>query len=747
MTKTSGRTLLIVESPAKAKTVAKYLGRDYEVLASVGHIRDLPKSNKNAIDVPAGFVPHYEIVKGKETIVENLRQAAKAAKEVILATDPDREGEAIAWHIAEVLNSRKPQRIVFHEITKEAVADALAHPRRIDENLRRAQEARRVLDRLFGYDLSGLIWRKLRYGLSAGRVQSPALRILVEREKLIRAFQPEPYWVIKAELETAAGKLIIFDCSLEPKTEVATEKILIAARAGAWRILAVTEEETRRQPRAPFITSTLQQTASSRLGFSPSVTMRHAQRLYEAGHITYMRTDSTNLNVAAADALVALARAKFGDAYATDRRVYKTASKNAQEAHEAIRPTKISEASAGHGPAERKLYELIWRRALASQMTEARLRQTKITAGCADVSVPPFSANGQRIIFDGWLAADPAARNEEVELPKVSANETLTLKKIDSERKETAPAARYTEAGLVKELEKRGLGRPSTYATIIKHILDRGYVTKLNRALQPTATGETVSDFLSVNFENYISDAFTATMENNLDEIAAGELKYVTLLKNFYGPFQKAVQAKKDLPKINNLGAAPAALVCPKCGGLMVWKLGRSGKFLSCRRFPECIGARLESGAVLAEPKDTGELCPNCGTGKLVERTGRFGPFIACANYPKCKYIKRDPNDQTGDTGVKCPICQAGTLTAKRGRYGVFYGCTNYPKCKYIVKNKPTGKICGYPRPADLNGARPAGPCPYLMMAGTKTIPDRCSDKTCPNHQPHKLTDVKAKNF
>ena len=604
-----------------------------------------------------------------------------------------------------------------------------------------------MLDRLFGYDLSGLIWRKLRYGLSAGRVQSPALRILVEREKLIRAFRPEPYWVIKAELETAAGKLIIFDCSLEPKTEVATEKIIQAARAGTWRILAVKEEEMRRQPRAPFTTSTLQQTASSRLGFSPSLTMRHAQRLYEAGYITYMRTDSTNLNAAAAEALVALARAKFGEAYAAGRRVYKTASKNAQEAHEAIRPTKVSEPSAGHSPAEKKLYELIWRRALASQMVEARLRQTKITAGCTDANVPPFHANGQRIIFDGWLAADPAARNEEMELPPVGVNETLRLKKINGEQKETAPAARYTEAGLVKELEKRGLGRPSTYATIIKHIIDRGYVIKLNRSLQPTTTGETVSDFLSANFKNYISDDFTATMENQLDEIAAGELDYVTLLKNFYGPFQKAVQAKKDLPKINNLGAAPAEFICPKCGGAMVWKLGRSGKFLSCRRFPDCAGARLENGETMAGPKETGEQCPDCGVGKLVERTGRFGLFIACSNYPKCRFIKNDPKqEQAADTGVKCPICDEGTMTEKRGRFGIFYGCSNYPKCKHIIKNKPTGKICGYPRATELDGPRPAGPCPYLMMAGTKTIPDRCSDKTCPNHHPQKLTDIKAKN-
>ncbi len=741
MTKTATKKLLIVESPAKAKTIEKYLDHEYRVLASVGHIRDLPKSSKNAIDIPAGFVPHYEIIKGKDKVVEGLRQAARSASEILLATDPDREGEAIAWHVAAALEltKSKVKRVVFHEITKEAVREALAHPRPIDDNLRRAQEARRVLDRLFGYDLSGLIWQKLRYGLSAGRVQSPALRILVEREKEIQAFVPEAYWVITAELSTKTGVKSLFTCAIEPKTEEEARAILEAGKQGDWQVVSVKEEAVSRAPRAPFTTSTLQQAASSRLGFSPSLTMRHAQKLYEAGHITYMRTDSTNLNAAAASKMVALAQAKFGAKYANAPRLYQTKSKNAQEAHEAIRPTDIGQGAAGKTPAERKLYELIWRRALASQMVNAEMMQTKIIAKYSEAeAAPDFYVRGQRVVFDGWLAADPAARGEEVELPKLTTAEKLSLVEIKSEGKETTPPNRYSEAGLVKELEKRGIGRPSTYAAIIKNIIDRGYVEKIARSLKPTETGEIVSDFLVLHFGDYISDTFTAKMEDELDDIALGKLTYEKLLKQFYGPFHTAVASKKKIPKITNLGPAPDNLRCPKCDNPMIWKLGRSGKFLSCERFPDCTGARLASGEVMEGPKETGELCPDCG-GNLMEREGRFGRFVACGNYPKCKYIKRDASiNPASDTGVKCPICGKGTMIERRGRYGLFYGCSNYPTCKHLIKNKPTGKICGYERtPAD--GGTVSGPCPHLMMVGTKTIPERCSDRSCPNHNPHKL--------
>jgi len=726
------KKLLIVESPAKAKTIAKYLDGAYTVKASVGHIRDLPKSNKNAIDIPAGFVPHYEISHGKEKVVRELAALAKKADEVLLATDPDREGEAIAWHVAQALKLKNPKRVAFNEITKEAVQEAIKHPRKIDEDLKEAQEARRVLDRLFGYDLSGLIWTKLRYGLSAGRVQSPALRILVEREREIRAFRPEKFWVLTAEFIGAASVPTEFVCAIEPKTQTEADQIVAAGQKAKWQVAGVEEAEAKRRARAPFTTSTLQQTASSRLGYSPSQTMRLAQKLYEAGHITYMRTDSTNLSEFALAEIGETVKREFGENY-YERQVYATRSKTAQEAHEAIRPSHASVRVAGVSAQEKKLYELIRRRALASQMKAAALARTSVIARADDKSVPDFKATGSRVIFDGWLLADPGARGEENILPKFAANETLYLKSLTSTGKETEPPHRYTEAGLVKELEKRGLGRPSTYAPTIKTIVDRGYVEKNSptggRSLKPTETGEVVSTFLEEHFADYISDSFTALMENELDDIAEGKLTYLKTLKDFYGPFTKLIKEKKKLDKITNLGAAPANIKCPECGGPMIIKLGRGGKFYSCAKFPACAGALTLAGKKLEGPKDTGEICPECGEGKLMEREGRYGPFIACSRYPKCKFVKNDETNgqgQAGDTGVKCPVCGKGTMREKRGRYGLFYGCSNYPDCKNIIKSKPTGDLCSM--------------CGALMMAGTKTIPNRCSNKACPNHNPHKLT-------
>ena len=721
--------LLIVESPAKAKTIEKYLDNEFTVRASVGHIRDLPKSSKNAIDIEGGFIPRYVISPGKEKVVADLKALAKKATDVVLATDPDREGEAIAWHIKEAMNLKKPKRIVFHEITREAVQEAMKHPRLIDENLRSAQEARRVLDRLFGYDLSALIWQKVRYGLSAGRVQSPALRLLVEREKEIRAFIPEKYWVIEALLETQNKKEVNFTCSIEPKTEAEAETIVNEAKKSVWQIGAVDASNAVRRAKAPFTTSTLQQAASSRLGYSPSVTMRLAQKLYEAGHITYMRTDSTNLSQQALGEIASVVKKQYGDKYSKPQQ-FATKSKNAQEAHEAVRPTHASIFSAGHGPQEQKLYKLIWQRAVASQMADAELLKTKIVAVASVKSVPEFTANGQQIVFDGWLVADPTARSEDVELPKVKTGDPLELKNIFSTGKATEPPHRYSEAGLVKELEKRGIGRPSTYASIIKTIIDRDYVEKIDRALKPTEIGELISDFLSEHFGSYISDTFTAEMEDELDDIALGKRDYVKTLKEFYGPFTKAVASKKKIDKITNLGEAPKDIKCPLCDGPMVIKLARTGKFYSCAKFPDCVGARTIDGEVLEGPKETGELCPKCKDGKLVERDGKYGRFVACSNYPKCKYIKKDAvidgQEKAGDTGIKCNLCHQGTMTEKRGRFGVFYGCSNYPDCKNIIKSKPTGQICPQ--------------CGSLMMEGTKTIPERCSNKNCPNNRPDRET-------
>ncbi|OHB05844.1 MAG: DNA topoisomerase I [Candidatus Zambryskibacteria bacterium RIFCSPLOWO2_01_FULL_47_14] len=726
--------LVIVESPSKAKTIEKYLGEDFTVRASVGHIRDLPKSNKKAIDIPAGFVPHYEISKGKEKVVHELQNLARKADSVILATDPDREGEAIAWHIQTLLpENQKTKRVRFYEITKETVKEAIKNPDQIDMKLVKAQEARRVLDRLVGYDLSGLIWKKVRYGLSAGRVQSPALRIIMEREREIRAFVPEKFWRITGLFETERKDKIMMECSEEPRDEKLTQKILEEGKKNDWVIKAVKENEQKRSPRAPFTTSTLQQTASSRLGFSPSRTMQIAQKLYEAGHITYMRTDSTNLNAAAQNQILSLIKKEYGEKYA-ESRIYKTKSKNAQEAHEAIRPTHIDKLHLGH-EIEDKLYRLIWERAISSQMADAKLLRTKIVANLKNnAGIPDFAANGSRLLFDGWLAADRASRGDDIELPLCKENEKLKLIELSDEEKFTEPPGRYSEAGLIKELEQRGIGRPSTYASIMKTIEERGYVRKEGKTLFPTDTGEVVSDFLEKHFSKYISDTFTAEMEDELDEISRGEREYEKTLRDFYGPFAGDVKSKEKLEKATNLGDAPENIKCPKCGASMIIKLSRGGKFYSCSKYPDCDGALMLDGTELQGPKETGEMCPECGKtkgGKLVikERRDGSGTFIACSRYPKCKFVKSDEaDDAKKKTGVICPECKKGEIVERRGRFGIFYSCSNYPKCKFAIKAKPTGEICKL--------------CGSLMMEGTKTIPVRCSNKSCPNHNPHKIKKI-----
>jgi DNA topoisomerase-1 len=667
--------LLIVESPAKAKTISKYLDGKYRVVASIGHIRDLPKSNKKAIDIAGGFVPHYEISPGKEKVVAEIRALAAKADEIVLATDPDREGEAIAWHIAEATGLDDPanglpvpKRVVFHEITKDAVQEAIEHPREIDQNLRRAQEARRVLDRLVGYDLSGLIWKKVRYGLSAGRVQSPALRIVMEREREIRAFKSHKFWVIEADVKAAKAKngtaeknknagttkaadgKFTVTCTEEPTDFKEVEKILEIARGAIggthsktndakWHVVSVEETEVGRSPRAPFITSTLQQTASSRLGFAPSRTMSIAQRLYEAGLITYMRTDSTNLSKVALAQAAAIIEKNYGKKY-HQFRTYASKSKNAQEAHEAIRPTNLSTQNAGHNDEQKKLYRLIWQRTLACQMAEARMLRTRILANVVSKTIPDFAANGSRTIFDGWLAADPEARGDDVELPKVAANDALDLIEARSIEKETQPPPRYTEAGLVKELEKRGIGRPSTYASIIRTIEDRGYVEKENKALKPTDTGDVVSSFLEENFMKYINDSFTAEMEDSLDDIALGKRDYVKTLKDFYTPFAREVKEKEKTAKLTTLGDADAKFVCPKCGSPMIIKLGRGGKFLSCSRYPDCDGALMMDGM---EIKKTTPIGHDPATGlPIYVLVGRFGPYVQLGEkVPKVKKVKK----------------------------------------------------------------------------------------------------------
>jgi len=733
--------LLIVESPSKAKTIEKYLDGAFTVRASIGHIRDLPKSNKEAIDIPAGFVPKYEISKGKDKVVHELKSLAEKATEIMLATDPDREGEAISWHLKELLDEDKKvkapiKRVTFHEITKEAVIEALKNPRDIDLDLVKAQEARRVLDRLVGYDLSGIIWKKVRYGLSAGRVQSPALRIIMEREREIRAFIPEKYWTLEGLFETNKKNKITLSCTDEPRDEKIVDNILKLGKSEKWFVKDLKTSEQKRSPRAPFTTSTIQQTASTRLGFSPSRTMQVAQKLYEAGHITYMRTDSTNLSVQAKTQILTLINKKYGKEYAEEH-VYKTKSKNAQEAHEAIRPTHVENISAGMNEEQKKLYQLIWERTVSSQMSDAKLLKTKIIANIKNGEIPDFTANGSRVLFPGWLICETGARGEDVELPEVTIGEELKLIELNSTEKATEPPNRYTEAGLVKELEARDIGRPSTYASIMKTIEDRGYVRKEGKTLFPTDTGDVVSSFLEDNFANYISDTFTAEMEDELDDISNGKREYAKTLKDFYIPFQKEVKEKDKLAKATNMGEAPSDILCPKCESSMIIKLSRGGKFYSCSKYPDCDGARTIEGEILDGPKETGEMCPLCGEkkgksggGKLVIRVRRdgTGTFISCSRYPKCKFIKQDEEEiKRKMTDITCPTCQKGKMMERKGRFGIFYSCSNYPDCKNAIKAKPTGNICPL--------------CQSLMMEGTKTIPERCSNKMCRNHNPHKNGD------
>lgn len=645
---TNRMKLLIVESPAKAKTIGKYLGNGFTVTASIGHVRDLPKSNKKAIDIEGGFIPHYEISKGKEKVISEIKSLAKKADEILLAMDPDREGEAIAWHVEEEIKKLKIKdlkirRVSYHEITKEAIEEALKHPRSIDQNLRKAQEARRVLDRLVGYDLSGLIWKKVRYGLSAGRVQSPALRILMEREREIRAFIPETFFVISADLSTSKKEKFKVICEEEPKTDIEATKIYEKAKSGKWEVLDVIESEAKRSPRAPFTTSTLQQTASTRLGFSPKRTMMTAQKLYEAGHITYMRTDSTSMAGSALAQIKQVVSKKYGDKL-HQVRVFKTKSKNAQEAHEAIRPTHFEKENLGHSEDQKRLYRLIWERSVSSQMKDAKIMRTKIVTNIETGDIPNFSANGSRVLEDGWLLCDSGAKGEDVILPNVKQKDALDLIDLEKLEKQTEPPNRYSEAGLIKELEKRGIGRPSTYASIINTIIERGYVDKDGRTLKPTDTGDVVSTFLENNFEEYISDTFTAEMEDKLDDIAEGKREYEKTLSEFYKPFIKEVKEKEKTAKLTTLGDADPNLKCPICDAGMIVKLGKGGKFLSCERFPECSGMRNIDGSEVKEAEPIG-VDPESGLPILV-MDGRFGPYVQLGN-PTSQKLRGTPTKKS----------------------------------------------------------------------------------------------------
>ncbi|GIW68972.1 MAG: DNA topoisomerase 1 [Candidatus Parcubacteria bacterium] len=695
--------LVVVESPAKARTIQKYLkalsqetGDEYVVRASMGHIRDLPKNNRDAVDIEGGFIPRYVVAKGKEKVVRELKALATKANKVVLATDPDREGEAIAWHIAELLDlpPERYERVVFHEITKDAVGEAFRHPRSIDEHLRLAQEARRVLDRIVGYDLSGLLWKKVRYGLSAGRVQSPALRILVEREREIRAFVPQQYFVLTAHTQTPQGESLAIALTKEPASQEEVEVIAQKARESEWVVVSVEAKEESRAAPAPFITSTLQQAASSRLGFTPVRTMRAAQALYEAGHITYMRTDSPTLSEQALRALEKAVISEFGKEY-HETHQFRAKSKTAQEAHEAIRPTNPSRETAGATEDQRRLYALIRSRALASQMRPARVERLRICGRASALADLAWCATGSRVVFPGWLAADPAARGEDMLLPKVSEGAELTLHDVAVEEKWTQPPRRYTEAGLIRELEKRGIGRPSTYAAIIETLFTRRYVERDGRSLKPTLIGEVVSGFLEEHFPRYISDTFTAEMEEELDEIARGEREYRQTLEEFYASFAPEVLKKeKTLPKQTTLGPAPEEFPCPRCGASMVYKLTRGGRFMSCSRYPECEGARAEDGSVLEASSPLG-TDPASGLPVYV-LSGPYGWYVQLGETPpkgsrgapKPKRVSLPPDVSPSSLTLEKALAllsfprelgkhpQTGEpVTAHLGRFGPYVAC------------------------------------------------------------------------
>ena len=730
--------LVIVESPAKAKTIKKYLGNDFEVLASYGHVRDLvPK--EGAVDPDHGFAMKYQVIDRNDKHVKAITSKLKGAEALYLATDPDREGEAISWHLYELLKGKrvlkdKPvHRVVFNEITKKAVQDAVAHPRDLSMALVNAQQARRALDYLVGFNLSPLLWKKVRRGLSAGRVQSPALRLICEREDEIEAFEAREYWTIEADTEkdgqAFTAKLTHFQGEKLNQFSVTDggrageiEQALRKAAAGRLEVLKVEKKQRKRNPAAPFTTSTLQQEAARKLGFTAQRTMRIAQQLYEGvdigsgavGLITYMRTDSVNL----ADEAVAELRGFIGERYGKDQlpkapRHYKTKAKNAQEAHEAIRPTSAlntPEEIGRHLDRDQlKLYSLIWKRTVASQMIHATIdtvsADLRPAGDTGEGSV--FRATGSTIASPGFIQvylegtddAKPGDDDEKM-LPPLVQGEQIALRGIRTEQHFTEPPPRYSEASLVKALEEYGIGRPSTYASIISTLQDREYVEMDKKRFIPTDVGRVVNKFLTNYFTQYVDYDFTARLEDELDAVSRGEEDWIPLLEKFWQPFKDRIDHTQENVQRSDVTQEKIDEKCPKCGGQLAIRLGRNGRFIGCTHYPECDYTRNldDDGSAAAEPEKVGRDCPECGA-ELVFKQGRYGRFIGCSAYPKCRYI--EPIEKPKDTGVTCPKCHQGTLMQRKSRRGkVFYSCSTYPKCDYAVWNEPVAgpcPKCGWP--------------------------------------------------
>ena len=738
--------LVIVESPAKAKTISKFLGKDFIVKSSYGHVRDLPQKEMG-IDIEHDFAPKYEVPDKALARISELKKIAKKADQIILATDEDREGEAISWHLQEALeiSDKETQRIVFHEITKSAIEKALDNPRSIDLNLVDAQQARRVLDRLVGYELSPFLWKKIRRGLSAGRVQSVALRLIVEREREIEKFKPEEYWTILADLKKKTGDRNVFEAKLSKengkafgkmgiKNKKQAEKIQSFLEKSEFKIESITKKELQKNPLPPYTTSTLQQEANSKLGYSAKQTMSIAQKLYEGvpigksgsvGLITYMRTDSLNLSMESLIAARKKIEESFGKNYAlASPRFFKNKSKGAQEAHEAIRPTFPEydpESIKEHlDSKQHRLYKLIWQRMIASQMAPAVLNSTTIDISAQQKNskdIFTLRSNGSTIKFDGYLKiyGDKIPVTENI-LPEMEEQEPLDLEKVKSEQKFTAPPSRYSEATIIKAMEEEGIGRPSTYAPTISTIIERKYVDKdETKKLFPQDIGLLVSDLLVEHFNKIVDYKFTAQMEEDLDDIAEGKKEWVPVIKNFYKPFHKNLKEKtKEVTKESlqeKLGRN-----CPDCGGDLIVKFGRFGKFIACSNYPNCRYTEKTKDEKEQEKKIEEEIgqekCELCG-GAMVIKRGRYGMFLGCSKYPECKNIKKIENK----TGVSCPKCQTGEIVEKKTKRGRnFYGCNAYPKCDFALWSKPTQEKCPE--------------CKSLLVFAAKNKL-KCSNKEC----------------
>jgi len=706
------KTLVIVESPTKAKTITKFLGKDFKVESSFGHIRDLPEK-KLGVDVKNNFEPEYVIPSKAQKQVDKLKKLASTAKMVILATDEDREGEAIAWHLLNALDLGKKhtERIAFHEITKKAIEEALQNPRELDLHLVDAQQARRILDRLVGYKLSPLLWKKVARGLSAGRVQSVAVRLVVDREREIQKFKQEEYWSIEAELEKNEQKFLaqlaqVKGKSLDKmaiKNGEEPQNILSALQGAKYQVAKIEKKETLRQPPTPFTTSTMQQEAAKKFGYSAKQTMRLAQQLYEGielgtegsvGLITYMRTDSLNLSGFSLNNIRDYIQKELGEKYLPPKaNFYKTKSKGAQEAHEAIRPTDVfhdpESISKYLDPKQLKLYRLIWQRTLACQMRPAIIDQTKVDIMANDYT---FRATGSTIKFDGFLRVYKTGIKENI-LPDLKEGDQpkfIDLKKLQHF---TQPPARYSEATLIKALEENGIGRPSTYAPTLSTIQDRNYVRKNDdRKLAPTEIGILVNDLLVEHFPQIVDLNFTAKMEEDLDEIAEGKIKWQPVIREFYEPFEAILKSKEKEISKKELTEEKTDIQCEKCGSPMVVKMGRYGKFLACSNFPNCRNIHpLMKTKEEHEAEQTPEKCPQCD-GNLIVKTGRFGKFLACSNYPKCKFTKQIQKT----TGQKCPKCQQGDIVVKKSKRGkIFWACNRYPDCDYASWQKPVSAEAG----------------------------------------------------